>query len=556
MILHFDNIGSIGVIKDIPPYELPPEAWSDVRNVRFRDGKIEKFLGHRSAYDQSASVTETIAVDPWWVLPVQTPGNRFWVYASRNQVFAATSVSNNNKITRFDSTASADLAYSATPSLRWNGGVLGNIPILNNGFDAPQKWDPVGLSQRLQDLDYDTSVGDTWSDQSLTARTVRPYKNFLVALDVDKAGTRHRQMVKWSHPAESNAVPSSWNETDATKDTGEHHLSETDGIVIDCLPLKDVNVIYKEDETIGMQFIGGKFVFRFFNMFKTFGVISRDCVIEILGKHLVLARGDVILHDGQHAESILTKKLRDWLFTSIDTNFIDNCFMAHNFFQREVWICFPVQGQSLAFFPTRALVWNYAENTFYVRDLPNVAHANWGSIELTGTGRTWSTIPGTWATTNESWGDDPPVDLYDRLLLASPDSAAATLTPKLYVADETEEFDGVLMTSRVERQGLAFIYNDREGRLKYDKTSRKLINAVWPRIEANVGTKIKIFVGAQEHEKDPVVWTDPNTFTVGESLKVDVRVNTRIPAIAFETDTSSHWSMSGYDLDVDVVGRY
>ena len=39
------NIAKAGVVLDTPPVSLPPNIFTDVRNVRFRDGAIRKMQG-------------------------------------------------------------------------------------------------------------------------------------------------------------------------------------------------------------------------------------------------------------------------------------------------------------------------------------------------------------------------------------------------------------------------------------------------------------------------------------------------------------------------------
>ena len=56
MIVTADNLGQWGVLRDGLPHELPLNAWSDGRNVRFREGYAEKFAGHAEAYGESLIV--------------------------------------------------------------------------------------------------------------------------------------------------------------------------------------------------------------------------------------------------------------------------------------------------------------------------------------------------------------------------------------------------------------------------------------------------------------------------------------------------------------------
>ena len=121
----------------------------------------------------------------------------------------------------------------------------------------------------------------------------------MVAMDVTKSGIRDKRLVKWSHPAPAGSFPTSWDETDTTKDTGEVHLGETEGAILDSLTLRDVNLIYKDDSIHGMQHVGGIGIFRFFQIFGEYGALGKNCVVQFeAGKHLVFGRDDVFVHDG------------------------------------------------------------------------------------------------------------------------------------------------------------------------------------------------------------------------------------------------------------------
>src|SRR5690349_20500427 len=79
------TIASVGVVKDTAPHLLPPEVWSDSRNVRFRDGIAVKFLVHENVF-------RTPTVAPKWAVPVTDPTTVFWVYSNLAKVYATDGV--------------------------------------------------------------------------------------------------------------------------------------------------------------------------------------------------------------------------------------------------------------------------------------------------------------------------------------------------------------------------------------------------------------------------------------------------------------------------------
>ena len=137
-----------------------------------------------------------------------------------------------------------------------------------------------------------------------------------------------------------------------------------------------------------------------------------------------------------------------------------------------------------------------------------------------------------------------------------PDSATVAPVSKLLQPDQTEQFDGVNMTAYVERLGLGIGGMDRYKNPKVDMENMKFLRAIWPRIEATTGTKINIYGAAQAYPGATVTYDGPHTFTVGEALKVDLRQSGRLVGAKFETNTNVSWKLTGYDLDIDVVGRF
>ena len=50
-IIPVDNLGQVGIVKDIAPFQLPPNAWSDGNNIRVEHGAIIKSPGYSSVIE-------------------------------------------------------------------------------------------------------------------------------------------------------------------------------------------------------------------------------------------------------------------------------------------------------------------------------------------------------------------------------------------------------------------------------------------------------------------------------------------------------------------------
>ena len=66
-VLPINNLDEAGVILDIPSVALPPNAFSNVRNVRFKDGSVRKMKGEvnifPNIFDDSSNLINGIAAN-------------------------------------------------------------------------------------------------------------------------------------------------------------------------------------------------------------------------------------------------------------------------------------------------------------------------------------------------------------------------------------------------------------------------------------------------------------------------------------------------------------
>ncbi len=524
MMYPVDNVGQLGIVTDLQPHEIPLNAWSAGRNIRFRDGYVEKFKGH-------SEVFATPLWAPYWLLPVPSSSNYFWLYASLAKVGAT------DMISHADLTRAVGGDYGATASLNWTGDMLGGIAVITNGVDVPQMWNTPSLATRLANL---SNWNVLW-----TCRIMRAFRQFLVALDVTKSGTRYPQMIKWSHPADPLTVPTSWDETDATKDAGEVSLSESGDFVVDAFSLRDIKCIYKEYTTWGMQFIGGVNVFRFYKIFDSFGMFAPRAANEFFsGKHLVFTGDDLVLHDGQQADSVLQKRARNLLSGKVDPTNGKRSFLVTNYALSEAWACFPEIGSSQA---NRALVWNWKDGTVGLRDLPLASFIAAGVVDPTATGSSWGSDSASWGSDSAAWGDRTYDPTRRRILAAIPG------VTKLALLDDTQQEFSSTMTSLVERTGLGFpLKKDRPP----DFTTRKLLKGVWPRVEGTDGGVINIYVGSQEKIDGPVTYSPARAFVIGQTDYIDVLTEGRLHALKFESTTDIEWRLHGYDVDVVPAGMH
>lgn len=502
--------GEKGLIQDIPSQELPLNGWSYGVNVIFRDGSVMRSYGNQSAFS-APSVT------PYHMEMLQTTNYKYWVHCGLSKIYVDNGTGTRNDITPATApTGSADDI--------WTGGVLDGIMVLGNGKDKPVYW--------AGNTGTPCAVLPGWG--SWSAAAVRPFRNYLVAVDVTKSGTRYPHMVKWSDAAVPGAVPASWDETDPGKSAGEQDLDGNDPLV-DFVPLGDVGVLYKERSMWAMRYIGAPLIWQFQRLPGNVGALTRNCVANTPLGHVVLAQGDIVLHNGQGAQSIINERNRKWLFDNIDTTNYKRSFLATNPSKNEVWVCFPWSGQSTC---SVALIWNWAHDTWGVRTISGVTGGMSGVISYTAPGQDWSDT-GTWDSDTTGWSSDVSSLVGERLVMCD-------TSPSICIYDTGSDFDGEVVLSILERTGLSFD----------DPTSVKVIKGIRPRVTGTAGDTLQISVGGAMDVEGAVTWSPTFNYTIGTSYKVDAFATGRFLAIKVMSTGGNPWSIRSFDIDYDVVSAY
>jgi hypothetical protein len=506
------QVGRYGVNRDLSTHEIPINIWTNANNIRFVDGMAAQVAGYKDLYPSPA-------VTPFHVLPVDVAGVRTWIYVGQNKIYTVINGGTHTNITR--QTASVDVNYNAIRN-GWTSSVLGGIPIINNGSDLPQQWLLTGKCTALTN----------WPATNF-CKSMRTYKNSLIALNITKGSTNYPYMVKWSHPAQAGTVPSTWDIADATKDAGEFDLSEGFDVVVDGLPLRDSFIIYKQSSIWRMDYTGGVLVYKFQKIISNQGMMARNCAVEVNGQHFVFSNTDCIVHDGQSSQSVLDKQTRRDLFAQIDASRADQCFVFVDYAYNEVFACYPALGSTTC---NRALVWNFIDKTISFRDLPMLNHAASGPVDDS-SARTWNTAAGSWNSQAAPW-DASSASLNRSLSVMASDAT------KLYLLDAALTFAGTTITSFLERKGLSFD----------EAESLKLIRGIRPRIYGNGNLYVSIGYGNTPY--DEPTYNAPVLFTIGTTVSVDSMCTGRYMAIKFTSGTSTNWRLDSYDIDVQKAGNW
>lgn len=523
--VEFYNAGQAGIVKDIAPHELPPEAWSDGRNVRFHDGKARQIEGYVE-FDTSLCASPSFVI----AVPQQNTTSDIWVYCGDTDVYAFNGSAN------YKLTASS---ISATGQNTWSGTLLSGIMVLNYQKAKPKYWVfPPNTSTTLSDL-------PDWS-ASWSCKVIRSFKNYLIALNTTEGASDYPYRVRWSHAADAGTVPQSWDAADTTKDAGYNDLLEGGDFVVDGAPLGDKFIVYKENSTWAISYVGGTLIFSFEKVYSDWGLLSRHAVVPLGRAHFVVGQSEIYLHDGYNdPQPLLSGRLRKYFYGSIARSATDKVFCVLNQPRREIWVCYPTDDAGTI---RKALIWNYSSNTWSIRDVPSLVNGSFGGVDYTGTAQTWNAQTTTWDSALGNWDTENYKEA--RVIVASKDNS------RMYLIDSSWQQAGQAFTSWLERLCLPIDGTNRQGDPKPAENAMKMVRAVWPRITSEQAGTISIYVGWQDNPMDTVTWRGPFRFNPQTQQKIDCRVTGRYIAIRFESSAASGWVLDSYGIDVSRAGRF
>jgi hypothetical protein len=504
----------LGLVTDVPAWELPPGAMTDSNNVRYRDGAAEKIRGHSQLLgDLSATAN--------WIETITDGSNVFYAYADLGNIWGTDGSTH---------TLISTISYSAGIDLSWTGGAYHGYLVLTDGVLDPQTWQP-GLGNRVAGMD--STAG--WP-ASTKCEVIRPFKDFLVALRVTESGTYNPRLLRWSESALVGALPTTWDYTDPTNDSGRTELGQTTDLLVDCLPLRDVNMIYKEHHSWIMEYIGGSDVFSFRQVFSQVGLLSENCVKPFKHMHFLVTDHDVVVHDGVSPQSILNKRRRRWLFTTLDSSNYKRSFVVADYGNREMLFCFPEEGQDYA---NLALVWSWMDDNLYVRDLGSpMTHGVSGILP--------SDTPTTFDGKTVTFDAD--VEAFDAARYNAGEQYVVftdSASNKAYQNDDTHQFDGAPMGVYLERESLP---------LTKDISVFKRVMRVYPHILGTTGDTVQIKIGSREAIDGLVTWSSPQTFTIGTDYKLEFRVSGRLFDFRLDYTGSNPLRVFGYEIEFEEEG--
>lgn len=139
-IVPINGLHTVGLIKDTPSLALPGNGYSDVKNVRFTNGSVQKMTGEvelisaatLSTFNGNVGIGEVVYV-AWWDNPNLSPNNGYYIVVGRANNLDSLYIVNANDLTI------ENLDFTVPSGGTWQHTVFqgGYAFIMNNGISRP-----------------------------------------------------------------------------------------------------------------------------------------------------------------------------------------------------------------------------------------------------------------------------------------------------------------------------------------------------------------------------------------------------------------------------------
>lgn len=534
-ILPIRKLGSVGIIRDIDPFDLPLNAFSSGVNVRFANGVVQRGPVFRDIKSLSSNATFIDSLTPLtgldYIIVGYATGQIVRYTGSTTTTMTAAGWVNNSIDTQYTACNLSDVYYTNREDrVPWYvaRSTLGNFAALPN----------VG--------------GLGWSS-TWRCKSLRAYNNQLIAINMTE-GADYPTTVRWSDVTVVGSPPAQWVPS-TTNSAGRTTLAEMVNPLIDGLTLRNVFILYSRDEVWAMEPSLDDNIYNFRRIFTNAGVINKNCVVELDGKHYVFGFDDIFMHDGVQKKSISEGRVRQYIYRTMNKRFIDKFFTVHNRALNEIMFCY-VSGDELVAWPNdgtacnRAAVYNYVADTWTFYDLPMSNFA--GTANLDGS-LVWNDANSSWNLTGGSWMDND--DGYKRNIMFVGITSGA-LTPKIHTL---EAYDTGSTSAPVDTVATTQCFVRRDGvdldEIQAELRGWKNIIAIYPQGRVyQSGNPLTFTFGASTlPDASPTLGT-PMTFDGDTDYKLDYRDAGRYLSMLVSYDDYKSFQLGGLDIDVVITG--
>jgi hypothetical protein len=375
----------------------------------------------------------------------------------------------------------------------------------------------------MQPLLY--KAGSTWKQMGYKADVMRAHKNFLFAIGITNGANYYPNQYWWSHPADNNGLPYTWDPTDLASIAGSSNILGNIGNLVDGLSLRDSFCLYTTNGITLLDFVGGTFIWNARGLSTNAGLITPNAVVDISGNHIFLSDGDILINDGNSVRSVLHRVARTKLQGAISAANYHHAYAVTNPTDKEVWFCIPNTGSTYA---NVAIIYNWQDDKVSLRDLNrSYAAMTYGPISFSAL--TWGNVQGSWGSYPYNWNYSSSSPFANQLIAV--DATNSTLY-------STSNTDGSLtLNTVIERDSVVF------------GSQREVTTIVraYPHIDCTGPVSIQL--GSQDFVDGPIRWKPAVTFYPTAQRKVDIRTTGKLHAWIISSLGATPFKYSGMDIE-------
>jgi hypothetical protein len=521
------QIRAFTINKDLHPWDLEPSVFNSATNFRLVDGKAIAANGHTAVWP--------VAPNSKFTSLVHMQRNELHYYVLSGGLNTCLyDGSTWSDISSADRVAAGELSSN---QLQWTSCKLGFNIVINSSQHFPEYWSGNN-GEVMQPLNFTPSK--TWKQMNYRATVLRSHKDFLFALGLVEDGVEQPNAYRWSHPADTNGLPFTWDEMDLSAIASKESISGDFGAIVDGLSLRDSFCIYTERSIHVLDYAGDEFVFRRRLLSTSHGVQSPNCIIEAVGSHYFITENDIMVNDGNSLSSLLTNKLKS-VFNNISTSYFKNNFACANQITNEAWFCLVEKGYE---YPSIAIVYNWVTETLALRDITSSSAK--GTLACITFGPDlpdplpWDTRPTDWA--NYSHTDiEGNVSNWWNYSGYSPYTNTFFGIGPSYTQIQKIEGARTGVTTVLQRDSLAL-----EGHINVTTLTR-----VYPHITS--AGPVTFQFGSHDFNSSSIRWKPAIVFNPLTDRKIDIRTTGELQAWKI-TSVGTDFQMSGIDFEYTING--
>lgn len=508
--IKIDQFSSGGLNTDVPQWALGPSFITDGINFRIKDNKIFSTYGYAQATTNAVTSNPSVGMVP--------SGDT----ATYPQYFAGS----DGGILSVTLGSTIATSLSAAGTANWTFARLGPILIANSpNYGAAYKLNGAGAWTRLP-----FKSGANWGTNGKYGYCIRAHKTYLFMLGMNEGGTDLLDSFRWSHPADANAIPVTWDETDTAFVAGMAALGAKSKAIVDGLSLKESFIMYSQEAINVLYESGDGNIWNRNEITSSTGVLRKECIAELNGVHFLLCQDDIAICDGSALESIASGMIQRHMAANINSTWFSTyAFAVVHAQEREIWFCVPSTGVTTGC--DLAYVYKVDGGAWSIRDI-----------------RGLSDVPMRCA----AWGYyNDANSIYDRSIVAMSYGVNSTrsfnLDPVPPVNAYNHEYAGAITASNkdctIERQNLKLGDLDQE----------VMITSVRPMLKGK--GQVQVYIGSHKYAGANVVWKSPVTFDIRDDDRIPIRCSGKLFAWKIVGLSGAIFELSGIEFEVALAGN-